>query len=118
KRYQRAEQLAEDLRCFLEDRRLKHAPELSRRERIRKWIRRHPRLTSSGSVATVAAVLLLAAGATLVGVHQHLGRTQEQLQVAQAQEQMRAFQEATTRALCLVNNTNVLNDHLEQGRVV
>ena len=32
-RYQQAEHLAEDLRRFLDDRPLKHAPELSRAER-------------------------------------------------------------------------------------
>src|SRR5207248_3399844 len=53
-RYQRAEHLAEDLKCFLEDRPLKHAPELSQREQIGKWLRRHPRLTSSGWVAAAA----------------------------------------------------------------
>src|SRR5205823_8725028 len=66
-RYQQAEQLAEDLQRFLEDQPLKYAPELSPRERIGKWIRRHPRLTSSGSVATAAALLLLAAGTALAG---------------------------------------------------
>lgn len=116
RRYQRAEHLAEDLRRFLEDRPLKYAPELSRSERIRKWFRRHPQLTSSGSVATVAAVFLLAAGTTLIGVRQHLDRTQQELQLAQAQDRKRAFEEATTRALCLVNTTNVLHDHLVQGK--
>jgi serine/threonine protein kinase len=57
-RYQQASHLAEDLRCFLDDRTLRHAPELSLVERLRKWARRHPRLTSIGSVATVAAALL------------------------------------------------------------
>src|SRR5205823_13608236 len=39
-RYQRAEHLAEDLRRFLDDRPLQHAPELSWNERLRKWLRR------------------------------------------------------------------------------
>src|ERR1043165_2761173 len=68
-RYQKAEDLADDLRCFLEDRPLKHAPELSFLERLKKWSRRHPRLTSSGSVATVAMLLLCATGASVIGVH-------------------------------------------------
>jgi serine/threonine protein kinase/tetratricopeptide (TPR) repeat protein len=117
-RYQRAEQLAEDLRRFLEDRPLKYAPELSRAERIRKWIRRHPHVTSSGTVATVAGVLLLVAGTTLIGVHRHLSSTQGELQVAQTQECMRAFEEGTTHALCLVNTTGVLRDHLVQGKEI
>jgi serine/threonine protein kinase/tetratricopeptide (TPR) repeat protein len=115
RRYQQAEHLTEDLRCFLEDRPLKHAPELSRVERVRKWMRRHPRLSSSGSVATVAALLLLGTGVTLFGVREHLATTQQELQVVQAQERKRAFEEGTTRALCLVNTTTVMPDHLPQG---
>jgi serine/threonine protein kinase/tetratricopeptide (TPR) repeat protein len=117
-RYQRAEHLAEDLRRFLEDQPLKYAPELSRTEQVRKWMRRHPRLTSSGFVATVAAVLLLVTGATLSGVRAHLGYTEEQLQIAQAQARVRAFEEGTSRALCLINTTSLLPDHLRQGITV
>ena len=79
-RYQQAEHLAEDLRRFLEDRPLKYAPELSRTERVRKWLRRNPRLTSSGSVATAATLLLAAAGFALAGVRDHLNHTRQQLQ--------------------------------------
>ena len=53
RRYQQADHLADDLRRLLDDRPLKHAPELSRVERARKFARRHPRLTSSGTVAGV-----------------------------------------------------------------
>src|SRR5690606_30963222 len=61
-RYQRAGDLAEDLRRFLEDRPLAHAPEPSLRERAAKWVRRHPRVRSGTAVGTVAAVLLLGLG--------------------------------------------------------
>jgi serine/threonine protein kinase/tetratricopeptide (TPR) repeat protein len=114
-RYQQAEHLAEDLRCFLEDRPLKYAPELSRTERIRKWLRRHPRLTSSGSVATAAALLLIASGAALIGVREHLARAREQLAAVHAEERKRAYQDGTLRALCLVNTTTDVSDHLRQG---
>src|SRR5262249_57917514 len=70
-RYQQAGHLAEDLRRFLENRPLRHAPELSRAERVRKWMRRHPRLTSSARVAGGAAPLLLAAGAAPLGAPGH-----------------------------------------------
>src|SRR5262249_49833987 len=102
RRYQQAEHLAEDLRRFLDDRPLKYPPELSQVERLRKWGRRHPRLTSSGTVAVAAALLLAVVGATLAGVHAHLRATREQLQSAQAEERKRAFEAGTVRALCLV----------------
>jgi serine/threonine protein kinase/Tfp pilus assembly protein PilF len=125
-RYQQAEHLAEDLRRFLEDRPLRHASELSRIERVRKWMRRHPRLTSSGSVAGAAAVLLVAAGLALVAVRDHLRDTSEQLQAVQAQDRKRRFEEGHNRALCLVNTTidlpeqlhAVRENHLREGRTV
>lgn len=61
-RYQRAEELREDIDRHLANRPLKYAPEPSPRERLRKWARRHPRLASSGAVGALAALLLLGAG--------------------------------------------------------
>jgi serine/threonine protein kinase/tetratricopeptide (TPR) repeat protein len=117
-RYQQAEHLAEDLRCFLEDRPLKHAPELSRVERVRKWMRRHPRMTSSASVASAAVLLLAALGVVTVGIRDHLATTRAQLATAQAQERRRSYEEGTVRALCLVNTTNEVQDHLPRGLAV
>ena len=117
-RYQQAEHLAEDLRRFLEDRPLQHAPELSRVERLRKWTRRHPGLTSSGSVAVVAGLLLVGTGAALMGVRNHLNHTRLELQTMQAQDCKRAYEEGATRALCLVNTTSVMREHLAQGQDV
>jgi serine/threonine protein kinase/tetratricopeptide (TPR) repeat protein len=62
-RYQTARALQEDLQRQLDDLPLKHAPEPSLRERLGKWARRHPRLTSSTSVGIVAACLLMAVAA-------------------------------------------------------
>jgi serine/threonine protein kinase/Flp pilus assembly protein TadD len=114
-RYQEGEDLAEDLRRFLEDRPLKFAPELSQVERARKWIRRHPRLTSSASVATFAALLLVAAVVSLIGVRKHLASTRQQLQAKQARERMQAYEAGTERVLCLLNTTAELHDNLGQG---
>src|SRR5579884_4231195 len=83
RRYQQAADLAEDLRRFLDDLPLRHAPELSRVERLRKWVRRHPRLTSSATVGIVAALLLAGTGTALVAVRQHLASTRGQLQASQ-----------------------------------
>ncbi|HKB39238.1 MAG TPA: serine/threonine-protein kinase [Gemmataceae bacterium] len=46
RRYQSAEELREDLQRQLKNRPLQYAPEPSLRERARKWVRRHPRLTA------------------------------------------------------------------------
>src|SRR5262249_42098841 len=116
-RYQQAADLAEDLSRFLDDRPLKHAPELSQTERVRKWLRRHPRLASSASVATVAASLLIGIPAALASVREHLATTQDQLEVRQASERKQAFIDGTMKAHCLVNTVSPLGDHLRQGQV-
>lgn len=61
-RYQRAEDLREDIERHLSNRPLKFARSTSPRERLSKWARRHPRLSSTASAAAIAAVLLLGAG--------------------------------------------------------
>ncbi|MBI3469333.1 MAG: protein kinase, partial [Planctomycetes bacterium] len=59
RRYQTARQLQEDLQRQLQNLPLKHAREPSLVERSRKWVRRHPRLTSVTSVALLALMGLL-----------------------------------------------------------
>jgi serine/threonine protein kinase/Tfp pilus assembly protein PilF len=107
-RYQRADFLAEDLRRLLEDRPLKHAPELSRAERARKFLRRHPRLASSGTAAVVAALILVGIGSALAGAR-------AQLDDSRARDLVRAHDAGTRRALCLVNTRLDLQDHLREG---
>jgi serine/threonine protein kinase/Tfp pilus assembly protein PilF len=118
RRYQRAEDLAEDLRRFLADLPLKFAPELSRLERLQKWARRHPRLTYAGAVACLAGLLLTGFGAALADARGDLASTQAQLEQAQAQDKRRAFEAGTVRALCLVNTTTDLHDHQREGVAV
>lgn len=72
KRYGTARELQEDLRCQLEDRPLKHTAEPSLRERAGKWARRHPRLTSSTSVALFAACAIVALSAGLLAYRTRL----------------------------------------------
>src|SRR5262249_33497651 len=91
-RYQRAGDLAEDLRRFLADLPLRHAPELSLRERAAKWLRRHPRVASSGSVGTAAAVLLLCTVGALAAARGHLLQARDQLEASQAQDRGREFE--------------------------
>jgi serine/threonine protein kinase/lipoprotein NlpI len=131
-RYQQANHLAEDLTRFLQDRPLAHAPELSWRERGRKWVRRHPRLAAAGAVGAVALVLLSAAAGILAAVQARLreaeadraGQAQE-LRLAreraeaardsQALERRRKFSDGVVRALCLVNTAPDLHEHVAQG---
>jgi tetratricopeptide (TPR) repeat protein len=115
RRYQQAEHLVEDLTRFLEDRPLRHAPELSVAERAAKWLRRHPRLTSSGTVATAAALLLALAAGALVLAQRHLEATREQAARAAVRERQRAAVAGTEQALCLVNTTTDVQDHLRRG---
>ncbi len=112
-RYQQAHHLAEDLRRFLDDRPLQHAPELSRVEQVRKFARRHPRLTSSGTVAAAAVVVLLAVGSVLAGFRDRLG-------AAQARDRLRAHELGTTQALCLINTVVDLDnqEHLRLGLAI
>jgi hypothetical protein len=59
RRYQTAGQLREDLQRHLDDLPLRHAAEPSWLERTRKWVRRHPRLTSWTSVGALAGLAVL-----------------------------------------------------------
>ncbi|MFL5331254.1 MAG: protein kinase domain-containing protein [Gemmataceae bacterium] len=74
KRYQSAAALAEDLNRQLNHLPLLHAPEPSWPVRFQKWRRRHPRLTSSGSVAAIAAMCLVALLSLLVTRHEQIRR--------------------------------------------
>lgn len=68
-RYPSARTLMEDLDRQLGDEPLKHAPNPSCRERLKKWCRRHPRLSSWASLGTCAAILI--AGCVGFAAYQH-----------------------------------------------
>jgi eukaryotic-like serine/threonine-protein kinase len=116
-RYQQADELAADLDALLEDRPLRHAPELSVAERVQKWVRRHPRFASSSLIAGVAAALLLTAGLVVLDVRQQVHAKNEQLEDARVLERDREFDVGVRRALCLVNTTTDLpgSDHVAKG---
>src|SRR5262249_51522032 len=65
-RYRRAAGLRNDIAGPLANLPLKHARDPSLREQIRKWVRRHPRVTAPGAVAAYAAALLLVGSAAAV----------------------------------------------------
>jgi serine/threonine protein kinase/Tfp pilus assembly protein PilF len=117
-RYQQSEHLAEDLRRLLEDIPLRHAPELSWRERLVKWRRRHPRLTTSATVGGAAALMLLIGGAVLLGTRTQLEAAQARLHEAEGAEALQRkadFEAGYQQALCLVNTATDLRDHLPLG---
>ena len=120
-RYQRADELAEDLNRFLDDRSLQFAPELSRVEQIQKWTRRHPKFASSAAV-TIAASLLLSLGwLALSGTQARLSAAQARVvetEGAEARELAQRFERGTLKALCLVNTHSELKEHSEEGRQV
>jgi serine/threonine protein kinase/tetratricopeptide (TPR) repeat protein len=98
-RYQTARELQEDLERQLNHLPLKHAPEPSWGERARKWLRRHPSLTSTTSVAVVAAVLVLSLGCSLYWGMQRLAGLEAAESLGRFQEEMRTAQFLlTTRA--------------------
>jgi tetratricopeptide (TPR) repeat protein len=108
KRYQSAGEFAEDLRRFLDDRPLKHAPEPSLRERAQKWARRHPRASSAGSIGSIAAGCILAIGVTSVGLR-------EAWLTASARVRYREFHDNFAQCQLLLNTTSGPVNHLVPG---
>ena len=99
RRHARAGDLAEDLRRFLDDRPLKYTPEPSLAERLAKWGRRNPKLTSGSTVALVsmAVILLIAAGAWTLSNH---------LQKVSARLKLRVFEARFQECQFLLNTAN------------
>jgi serine/threonine protein kinase/tetratricopeptide (TPR) repeat protein len=89
KRYQSAKDLREDLERHLNDLPLQHAKEPSRRERFRKWRRRHPKLTSATTMALLAGFLLLSLGAAFFVHSQRTARLEAKVSQVQLQEDLK-----------------------------
>jgi serine/threonine protein kinase/Tfp pilus assembly protein PilF len=108
RRYQSASNLAEDLRRFLDDRALRFAPDCSPRERLAKWARRHPRASSAGSVAAVAAIAL-----TLSAIA--VGWLSRAVAVADARAEHQAFLSDLHHCQVLLNTADALRDNRSRG---
>ncbi len=104
KRFRSAGDLADDLRRFLDDLPMKHGPEPSLRERAAKWVRRHPSICSS---STVAVAGICVAAAILFGSWRIFGAMQE----LHARLKLRSF--ATEALECRF----LLNTFGDPGRV-
>jgi len=107
-RYQMAGQLREDLQRQLDDLPLRHAPEPSVRERAHKFLRRHPRLLSTGSIAAAAVGLLLVLG-SLAWVR---GR---EVSRAGQNDELRAFRSEFDAARRLLNHPVIERLELDEG---
>lgn len=75
-RYSSAAAVKEDLDCFLAFRPLRFARNRRLRTRLANWCRRHPRITSATSVASVAFIILMAITSLLVMRSRHLNQMQ------------------------------------------
>ena len=84
RRYRSAQDLREDIQRQLDDLPLRHAREPSWRERARKWARRHPRLSSSTSVALLSLALVATLAVGLWSRHRQVAR----LEAAEAAHQL------------------------------
>ncbi len=112
-RYQSADDLVEDLTRHLDDLPLRHAPNPSSRERLAKWRRRHPLLTSAGSVGLAGAlVAALFAGLWLARA--------DRVALLEARGRYDQFQQAlpAARAALSLPDTDhdLLRDGIEQVR--
>lgn len=110
-RYQSARELKQDLERHLDSRPLVHAPNRSNIERLQKWSKRHPKLSSSTMLGTVS-IVLLAALATAFSVRGH------RLRQFDARERLRHFQTTAIVAstpLSIVTNVDALQRGVQQA---
>jgi tetratricopeptide (TPR) repeat protein len=111
RRYRSARELQEDLQRQLDDLPLRHAPEPSLRERLGKWARRHPRLTSATSVGIVSACLLAAVGSGFLARQRHLQRLE-------AADSFRRLSDDVRQADALLGSRDADPSQVEQGVAV
>ncbi len=91
-RYQTAEQLRDDLDRYLSDQPLAVAPDPSVRERVQKWGRRHPRLSSTFTLVCVALVLMAGGGAGMAARQDRLNRLEAEQTAAKFAEDIKSAQ--------------------------
>jgi serine/threonine protein kinase/Flp pilus assembly protein TadD len=114
-RYLNAAQMAEDLDRFLQDQPLKYAPELSRIEQVQKWTRRHPKLTSSIIVMSIALAFILPGAFILSATRDDLATKQNLLANSRAIDDAQSFQHRAKDALCLIKTVTPVEETLILG---
>jgi eukaryotic-like serine/threonine-protein kinase len=108
RRYSSARELQEDIQRQLDDLPLKHSPDPSLRERLGKWARRHPRLTSATSVGIVSVCLLTVAGSVLLARQHHL-------RGLEAADAFRRLSDEARRADVLLGSRDADSRELDEG---
>ena len=108
RRYSRARDLSEDLNRFLADRPLKHAPELSVRERVSKWERRNPRLCGNTSISIIAALLITSLGGLIALFSNNM-------QNLSARLKLQVFRQELDECRFMLNVTSGPAEHLSRG---
>jgi len=108
RRYQTAYELREDIERHLANLPLRHAPEPSVVERMRKFGRRNPRLTSSTSVAGFASCFVLGMGFLFFQGSQRLARLE-------AAETLASFREKLGTVRFLLHTKTDDRDRRSQG---
>lgn len=83
-RYQTVDELLHDLECHLQSLPLKHAPNPSLVERLQKWTRRHPSLTSVTAICMAAMIAITVLGLVLY-------RANSQLKASEARQTFDRF---------------------------
>ena len=99
RRHARAGDLAEDLCRFLDDRPLKYTPEPSLPERLAKWARRNPKITSGSAVALMSTALIVAIAGSAWTLQRHLRQVSARLKV-------RVFERSFLECQFLLNIAN------------
>src|SRR5262249_29787198 len=95
RRYQSAQDLREDIDRHLAHQPLRHTPEPSAAERLRKGARRHPRLASCRTVTVLAVAVVVGLGAALFARSHRLAGLE-------AEAQLRAFRSELHEARLLL----------------
>jgi len=108
RRYVSAGELAEDLRRFLDDLPMRHAPEPSLVERAAKWTRRHPALCGTTSIVIASVVLVGLLGFAAFQARERAGDLRSRLK-------LRVFQRDARECRFLLNTLGDDDKRLRQG---
>jgi eukaryotic-like serine/threonine-protein kinase len=108
RRYARARDLAEDLHRFLAHLPMKHGPEPSLRERMGKFVKRHPALCGTTSIALISILLVGLLGVGVVWIYGALLGAHARLKISQ-------FERNFTEIQFLLNSAARSDEHLKRG---